>query len=120
MQRYEVARTLVKSPPELWEGLSGDQVPRSIDGATARVTEDGRALAWEAPEARGTVTIEPSGWGTRVTLTAEVEEQVARRGLFARLRRRKPPEPHHADIEQRLERLLDELGAAHKKPFTNS
>jgi hypothetical protein len=28
-----------------------------------------------------------------------------------------PPSPRHADLEQRLEALLDDLGSAHKKPF---
>ena len=28
------------------------------------------AVAWEGERARGTVRIEPAGWGTRVTLTA--------------------------------------------------
>jgi hypothetical protein len=33
-----------------------------------------RTVAWEGERTRGTVEIEASGWGTRVTLTAEVVE----------------------------------------------
>jgi hypothetical protein len=31
------------------------------------------AVAWEGEQISGTVRLEPSGWGTRVTLTAEME-----------------------------------------------
>jgi hypothetical protein len=75
MTEYEASRTLVKSPPELWAELS-DQV--SLAGHLAepfgeiRITrlEPETAVAWEGERASGTVRIEPSGWGTRVTLTA--------------------------------------------------
>jgi hypothetical protein len=116
MPNFEVSRTLVKSPPELWEELSGDCLGEAIAGARIRPTEE-NALAWEADGARGTARIEPSGWGTKVTLTAEVEEQVAEVGLWARMRGIEPPAPRHADLERRLESLLDDLGSAHKKPF---
>jgi len=75
MTEHEASRTLVKSPPELWAELS-DQV--SLAGHLAepfgeiRITrlEPETAVAWEGERASGTVRIEPSGWGTRVTLTA--------------------------------------------------
>ncbi|MDQ6804507.1 MAG: hypothetical protein M3065_05975 [Actinomycetota bacterium] len=75
MTEYEASRTLVKSPPELWAELS-DEV--SLAGHLAepfgeiRITrlEPETAVAWEGERASGTVRIEPSGWGTRVTLTA--------------------------------------------------
>jgi hypothetical protein len=117
---FEVSRTLVKSPPELWEELNGDRLRQAIDGARVEPTGEGSSLAWEADGARGTASIEPSGWGTKVTLTAEVEEQVADLGLWARMRGIEPPPPRHADMERRLERLLDDLGSAHKKPFQGS
>jgi hypothetical protein len=54
-----------------------------------------------------------------VTLTAEVEEAVASVGVWARLHARRPSQPITARpaLEDRLERLLDDLGAAHRKPF---
>jgi len=75
MTEHEASRTLVKSPPELWAELSD---PSSLAGHLAesfgeiRITrlEPETAVAWEGERASGTVRIEPSGWGTRVTLTA--------------------------------------------------
>jgi hypothetical protein len=49
-----------------------------------------------------------------------VEEQVADAGFWGRLRRRKPEPPVHNDLEERLNTLLDDLGAAHKKPFARN
>jgi hypothetical protein len=75
MRQHEASRTLVKSPPELWAELSDEA---SLAGHLAepfgeiRITrlEPETAVAWEGERASGTVRIEPSGWGTRVTLTA--------------------------------------------------
>jgi hypothetical protein len=79
MTEYEASRTLVKSPPELWAELS-DEV--SLAGHLAepfgeiKITrlEPETAVAWEGERASGTVRIESSGWGTRVTLTARAVE----------------------------------------------
>jgi hypothetical protein len=117
MPTFEISRTLVKSPPELWEELRGDRLSKAIDGARVEPTDEDNALTWEAHGARGTARIESSGWGTKVTLTAEVEEQVAELGIWARMRGIQPQPPRHADLEQRLQQLLDDLGSAHKKPF---
>ena len=117
MPGYEVSRTLVKSPPELWEELQGDGLSEAVGPASVRPTGEEGALAWEAEGARGTALLEPSGWGTKVTLTAEVEEDAAKAGLWARLRGEQPPPSRRPEIEQRLNALLDDLGSAHKKPF---
>lgn len=114
---YEVSRTLVKSPPELWAELEGERLRDALGEAVVRPTEPERELAWEADGAAGLARLEPSSWGTKVTLTAWVEEQVAERGLWARLTKRKPQPAPHGDLEQRLESLLDDLGSAHRKPF---
>jgi hypothetical protein len=114
---YEVSRTLVKSPPELWAELEGERLRDALGNAVVRPTEPERELAWEADGATGTARLEPSSWGTKVTLTASVEEQVADEGFWGRLRRKKPPPQPPTDIEQRLNGLLDDLGSAHKKPF---
>ena len=118
MPTVEVSRTLVKSPPELWQELQGDRIGDALGGAEVSPTEPERALSWEAPGATGTAVLEPSSWGTKVTLTAEVEEQVADLGLWERMRGMTPPPPRTAEIEKRLEGLLDDLGQAHRKPFT--
>lgn len=83
MSEHEASRTLVKSPPELWAELSD---PQLLAGHLAepfgeiRITrlEPETVVAWEGERARGTVRIESSGWGTRVTLTAIAQESEAR------------------------------------------
>jgi len=81
MSEHEAIRTLVKSPPELWAELS-DQSSLASHLAEPfgeiRITrlEPETAVAWEGERASGTVRIEPSGWGTRVTLTARAIEAV--------------------------------------------
>src|SRR3712207_8062279 len=72
-------RTLVKSPPELWAELSDPAALGRHLGefGEIRITrlEPEDTVAWEGDRARGTVRLEPSGWGTRVTLTAERSEE---------------------------------------------
>ena len=132
MPTVEVSRTLVKSPPELWGELQGARLREAV-GPEARITssEDERLLAWECEDASGTASLEPSGWGTKVILRAEVQEEVrqlesevARLGLWARMRGYKPPPPppdpgppRHERLARAFEHLLDELGSAHRKPF---
>jgi hypothetical protein len=71
-------RTLVKSPPELWSELSEvERLARHL-GAFGEIKitklEPEHTVAWEGEGASGTVSIEPSGWGTKVTLTAQLGE----------------------------------------------
>ena len=71
-------RTLVKSPPELWEELS------EVEGLMKHLSAFGEikitklepehTVAWEGEHGSGTVSIEPSGWGTKVTFHAELPE----------------------------------------------
>ena len=123
MATYEVSRTLVKSPPELWAELEGDRLGTAVGAVNVRATEPERELAWEADGATGLARLEPSSWGTKVTLTAWVEEQeaqAAQHGFWGRFRRRpaeEAPAPPSDDLEARLNTLLDELGSAHRKPF---
>ena len=117
MASVEVSRTLVKSPPELWEELQGERIGEALGGAEVRPTEPERVLSWQSEDASGTAVLEPSSWGTKVTLTAEVEEQVAGLGLWERMRGMTPPPSKAPQIERALEGLLDDLGQAHKKPF---
>ena len=75
MTQHEASRTLVKSPPELWAECSdADSLARHLDQfGEIQITrlEPETAVAWEGELASGTVRLEPSGWGTRVILTAE-------------------------------------------------
>src|SRR4029453_13972612 len=74
-------RTLVKSPPELWEELSAVEGLTKHFGAFGEIKitklEPEHTVAWEGEHASGTVSIEPSGWGTKVTLQAELAEGAA-------------------------------------------
>ena len=83
-------RTLVKSPPELWEELSEVERLAKHLGAFGEITitklEPEHTVAWEGEHASGTVSIEPSGWGTKVTLRAELPEPGTGAGARARTR----------------------------------
>ncbi|MGO9754045.1 MAG: hypothetical protein ACLP22_21700 [Solirubrobacteraceae bacterium] len=74
MSEHQAARTLVKSAPELWEACSEESsLARHLKPfGEIRITrlEPETAVAWEGDCTSGTVRLEPSGWGTRVTLTA--------------------------------------------------
>ena len=59
------------------------------------------------------MSLEPAGWGTKVTVEADVAPP-ARPSLWDRLRGRRPPEP--VDAEAVLAGALDDLGAAHRRP----
>jgi len=91
-------RTLVKSPPELWEELSEVERLAKHLGAFGEITitklEPEHTVAWEGEHASGTVSIEPSGWGTKVTLRAELPEREAAESI--------PPEakPNEPEPEQ--------------------
>jgi hypothetical protein len=123
-------RTLVKSPPELWEELSEvERLAKHLDAfgdITITKLEPERTVAWEGEHASGTVSIEPSGWGTKVTLTAALPELVA------------PPEPEPEpepvepepvaqeppptvateEAQTALDGMLESLGSAHHRPFS--
>jgi len=110
-------RTLVKSPPELWEladdvarmeawmaGLVGAPDPISVL-ITDREPE--RILAWrtaggEARGARIALELAEKGFGTSVSITASHSR----------------PDP--SDAEALLEQLLDELGSPERRPFARS
>src|SRR5215211_5879880 len=105
----EAKRTLVKSPPELWAELSDMSALARHLGEFGEIritrTEPETVVEWEGDLASGSVRLEPSGWGTKVTLTAlpvmvdtpppeqapapELEPEEARPGFWARLFRRR-------------------------------
>jgi hypothetical protein len=118
MTELTATRTLVKSPPELWAQCSDpESLARHLQAfGEIKITrlEPEETVAWEGERARGTVRLEPSGWGTKVTLTAdgpvavepvaavpepttEAQPEAARRGLLARLFGRRPEPPATAE-----------------------
>jgi hypothetical protein len=137
-------RTLVKSPPELWSELSELERLGNHLGAFGeiRITrlEPEHTVAWEGERASGTVSIEPSGWGTKVTLNATIEaeepepaptvvEPPQKRSFLAkwltrrRTAEREPvveeqPEADGTEAQTVLDEVLEALGSAHHRPFS--
>jgi hypothetical protein len=107
----EAKRTLVKSPPELWAELSDIAALARHLGEFGEIritrTEPESVVEWEGDLASGSVRLEPSGWGTTVTLTAlpvmldppppepepAPEPEPPKQGFWTRMFRRRPPEP---------------------------
>lgn len=81
MTEHETSRTLVKSPPELWAECSdAASLARHLgEFGEIKITrlEPETAVAWEGERGSGTVRIEPSAWGTKVTLTAQLAQEAA-------------------------------------------
>jgi hypothetical protein len=73
----EVQRTLVKSPPELWSELSDPAALARHFGELGEVrivhVEPEKTVEWAAENTTGSVSIQPSGWGTKVTLSVNRE-----------------------------------------------
>ncbi len=77
MSSVSVSRTLVKSPPEVWaelerEGRLAELL--ALDGLEVTVAQELAVLEWNADQAHGRIEITASGWGTKVSLTADVAE----------------------------------------------
>jgi uncharacterized protein YndB with AHSA1/START domain len=109
----EIERTIVKSPPELWELVDDDElIARWTEELTTESAElavkichreDGRRLHWEGSAEDVAIAVEleiaEKGWGTWISIkTAGSGER--------------------ADADSVLERLLDELGSANRRPFS--
>jgi hypothetical protein len=92
MPKVELERTLVKSPPELWEELAApDGLSRWLGEVRVLVSEPPHRLEWGSDVAEGVIELEASGWGTRVRALAE---------------------PGAPGVEERLTELLDDLGSS--------
>jgi len=81
MSEHQAQRTLVKSPPELWAEVSdADSLGRRLEAlgeVSITRAEPESTVAWEGENVSGTVTLEPSGWGTKVRIEATLEEPAA-------------------------------------------
>ena len=78
MPSLEAKRTLVKSPPEIWAEVSDAGALARHLGEFGEIritrTQPESLVEWEGEKASGCVRLEPSGWGTKVTLTAQTPE----------------------------------------------
>jgi hypothetical protein len=98
MASIELERTLVKSPPELWDELaSGTGLSRWLGEVRVSAAAPPQRLEWQSDVARGVIELEASGWGTTVRALAEAETRA---------------DGSDADVERRLCELLDDLGAS--------
>jgi hypothetical protein len=103
MPTVELERTLVKSPPELWDELASESgVRRWFGEVELTAIEPYARLAWNGDGARGVIELEPSGWGTKVKAHAETRTRWWNPLAGA-------PD---VEVEERLGRLLDELGSS--------
>lgn len=139
MPSLEAKRTLVKSPPEIWAEVSDAGALARHLGEFGEIritrTQPESLVEWEGEKASGCVRLEPSGWGTKVTLTADAAEPEpapepeapARATWWSRFRRRQEPAPAAVEPEPVLDGdraqaaltgVLDTLGAAHHRPFS--
>jgi hypothetical protein len=104
-----IERTLVKSPPELWELVDDRDLMRrwsaALTGASGDVNvlerEPGERLAWEAAgaDARVELILAEKGWGTNVSI------ELAGDGVGD-------------DADSTLDGLVDELGSPQRQPFS--
>jgi hypothetical protein len=100
----QLERTLVKSPPEVWEELATDPgLGRWLDDVEVHEAHAPNRLEWASRGARGTIELEPSGWGTRVRAHA----QTGGTGFWDRFR-----VPDDSEVERQLEQLFDHLGSS--------
>jgi hypothetical protein len=102
----EVQRTLVKSPPELWAELSDPTALARHLGELGEIriirTEPESTVEWAAENTTGIVSIKPSGWGTKVTLT--VTRETAERACAGHGADEPAQEPQPApDLEAQLQ-----------------
>jgi hypothetical protein len=102
----DLERTLVKSPPELWDEIASEAALRRWLGEV-RVSklEPPSRIEWSSSGVRGVIELEASGWGTRVRAQAETG---AGGGFWERFR----PPPDDRRLERELEALLDGLGTS--------
>jgi hypothetical protein len=141
-------RTLVKSGPELWAEISdpaalGEHFAAFGEIRITRVA-DASLVEWEGERAAGRLALEPSGFGTKVELTAKVaqhelppppapeHEPAPKVGFFKRMFGRAPeppptppaPPPVRVAAMEEDEALavltatLDALGFARHRPFS--
>jgi hypothetical protein len=99
MTEHQSSRTLVKSAPELWAECSDAASLARHLGAFGEIEitrlEPETTVAWEGAAVSGTVKLESSGWGTRVTLTVTEEAPPAWPAPAASVE----PEPEPAPVE---------------------
>jgi hypothetical protein len=102
MASVAVERTLVKSPPELWDELASEAgLSRWLGEVRVRAKDPPRRLEWDSDVAQGVIELEASGWGTKIRAEADANRLPA----WERMHKRH-------ELERCLKNLLDDLGAS--------
>ena len=133
MTEPRAQRTLVKSPPELWAEISDpDALTRRLgELGEIRITrlDHESTVAWEGDRVCGTVELEASGWGTKVTMTAQstapepapvVEDEAAPVAAPARDAASLAPEPSTPSGPAHPTRRPGLLAMFRRRPRANS
>jgi hypothetical protein len=110
----ELERTLVKSPPELWDEIASQEaLARWLPDVRVSALDPPSRIEWNADGVRGVIELEASGWGTRIRAQAVTGD--APSGFWERF---KGPREDR-DLERELEALLDGLGSSTLKTSSN-
>jgi hypothetical protein len=106
MATIELERTLVKSPPELWEELSSpDKLGAWLGDVRVTSSEPPSRLEWDGKGASGVIELESSGWGTKVRARATPTPPSVIAKLSGSAKR-------DEEIQRRLGGMLDDLGSS--------
>ncbi len=111
----EIERTLVKSPPELWE-LVDDEV--LMARWTEELTTGSAALEVEICSREAGRRLYWRGKADDVSIAVELEIAEKGWGTCVSIKTTGPGE--RADADSVVERLLDELGSASRRPFSRT
>ena len=106
MPTIELERTLVKSPPELWDEIASEEaLGRWLADVRVSVLDPPSRIEWSSEGIRGVIELEASGCGTRIRA-----QLVTADGSTFWERFKGPRE--NRDLERELEALLDGLGSS--------
>jgi hypothetical protein len=109
----ELERTLVKSPPELWDEIASQEaLAQWLPDVRVSALDPPSRIEWNADGVHGVIELEASGWGTRIRAQAVIG---VAGGFWERF---KGPRDGR-DLERELEALLDELSSSTLKTNSN-
>jgi hypothetical protein len=103
MAAIQLERTLVKSPPELYDEIMAGTLSRCLGEVQVQIANAPARVEWTCGNSAGALELVASGWGTTVRAEATVS------GFpWDRVKAR-------AELEAALRKLLDHLGSSSLK-----
>ncbi len=109
MATIELQRTLVKSPPELWDELSSSgKLATWLGDVRVTAIDAPSRLEWDGKSTSGVIELESSGWGTKIRARATPQPTHVIARLSGSAKRRE-------EVERQLGGLLDDLGSSSLK-----